>query len=141
MGEGSCDAFFLMQRVKAGSLVTGTWHKSKWSALAYGQESPRARDALEAGGEAEDEAGGDAGSGDAASEPSGTKPSYSVPKLDKLPTGVGTCDRVVALTAFKLHGPHPSTVPSSECRSKSTNTANVPGSAGTLAQNNTCKCV
>ena len=37
--EGGCGAFFLMQRVRAGSLLTGSWHKSKWSALAYGNDS------------------------------------------------------------------------------------------------------
>ena len=64
---------------------------------------------------------------------------YEVPRLDSLPDNVSRRDRVSALTCFKVHGDHPPEVRPSMACSQSTNTQNLPGSAGAMASNNTCK--
>ena len=150
---GDCDAFFLFQRVKAESLLKGTWHKSKWSARAYGtaqdadseDDDSDAGDAEQAGkaaGDAEQAGkavrdGGETTAGGAKKE--GEMHKYTVPRLKSLPADVSRRDRVIALTCFKLHVDHPSEVAPSKACSQSTNTQNVPGSCGEMASNNTCK--
>ena len=143
---GECEAFFLFQRVKAESLLKGTWHRSKWSARAYGN-------AHDAGCEDDDDDAGDdeqagetVGGGDDGDETtaSGAKKAgemhkYEVPRLNSLPHDVSRRDRVIALTCFKVHGDHPPEVGPSKACSQSTNTQNLPGSAGEIASNNTCK--
>ena len=147
---GKCDAFFLFQKVRAQSLVDGTWHRSQYSRLAYGSGCQGC------GSEDDDDGASEAGGGDvtkpaAPKEKSSTPPKrrsnsianhkYPVPQLKQLPPGCARNDRVIALTCFKAHIDHPSEVFSSEIGSTSTNTQNVPGSAGALGQNNTCRCV
>lgn len=68
------------------------------------------------------------------------KANYAVPTLPALPEGVGPRDLVVALTCFQLHSEHPSEV-ATRTQSQSTTTQNVPGSAGQVSSNNTCRCV
>ena len=152
-GHGTCDAFFCFQRVRAQLLLTGTWHRSQYSRMAYGGGGG------DGGGDGGDDDGTD-GASEAASdttEPARPKEKssspgkrrsnsiqnhqYPVPKLKELPRGYAKSDRVIALTCFKAHVDHPSQVNPSDVGSSSTNTQNVPGSAGGLGQNNTCRCV
>ena len=139
-GHGTCDAFFCFQRVRAQSLVDGTWHRSQYSRRAYGGGGDDGES------EAESEATQAAVPKDENSNPpkrqsnSLANHTYTVPQLKKLPMGCASTERVIALTCFKTHTDHPSEVSPSEIGSTSTNTQNVASSAGGLGQNNTCRC-
>ena len=133
--EGTCGAFFIFQRVKAESLLTGSWHKSQWTREAYASGADGDGEAAE-GKDGEGGGGGD--EDDGSDNGDNSKHSYKVPTLQTLPDGLAPKDRVIALTAFRVHTPHPAEI----AQSQSTNTLNVPASASRMAaSNNTCKCV